>query len=61
MKKIFFFTVITFLTLSFCRKEAATLAKDQTVAESQFQENSAQSAHNNMMPRGLEGIIYWIG
>ena len=47
MKKIFFFTAITFLTLSSCKKEATTLAKDQTVAESQFQENSAQSALNN--------------
>ena len=36
MKKIFFFTAITFLTLSSCQKEAATLSQDQPVAETQL-------------------------
>ena len=43
MKKIFFFTAITFLTLSSCKKEAATLAKDQTLAKSQSQTNASSS------------------
>jgi hypothetical protein len=43
MKKIFFFTAITFLTLSSCRKEATTLSQDQTVAESQLQTNASSS------------------
>ena len=47
MKKIFFFTAIVFLTLSSCKKEGITLAKDKTVAETQFLENSPQSAPNN--------------
>ncbi len=37
MKKIFFFTAITFSTLSSCQKEATTLAKDQTSVQSQTQ------------------------
>jgi hypothetical protein len=43
MKKIFFFTVIAFLTLSSCKKEATTLSQDQTVAESQLQANASSS------------------
>jgi hypothetical protein len=43
MKKIFFFTAITFLTLSSCRKEGATLAKDQAMAKSQSQTNASSS------------------
>ena len=43
MKKIFFFTAISFLTLSSCRKEAATLPKDQTLAQSQSQTNASRS------------------
>jgi len=43
MKKIFFFTAITFLTLSSCQKEAATLSQDQPVAESQLQTNASSS------------------
>ena len=43
MKKIFFFTAITFLTLSSCRKEATTLSQDQTVAEGQLQTNASSS------------------
>jgi len=37
MKKIFFFSAITFLMLSSCKKEATTLAKDQTTVQSQTQ------------------------
>ena len=37
MKKIFFFTAISFLTLSSCQKEPTTLAKDQTSVQSQTQ------------------------
>jgi len=43
MKKIFFLTAITFLTLSSCRKEATTLAKDQTSVQSQLQTNASGS------------------
>ena len=43
MKKIFFFTAITFLTLSSCRKEATTLSQDQTVAKSNLQTNESSS------------------
>ena len=43
MKKIFFFTAIAFLTLSSCRKESTTLAKDQTLAQSQAQTNASSS------------------
>ena len=43
MKKIFFFTAITFVTLSSCQKEAATLPQDQPVAESQLQTNASSS------------------
>ncbi len=43
MKKIFFFTAITFLTLSSCRKEGTTLAKDQTLAQSQLKTNASSS------------------
>ena len=41
MKKIFFFTAITLLMLSSCRKEGATLVKDQTLAQSQTQTNAS--------------------
>jgi hypothetical protein len=41
MKKIFFFTAISFLMLSSCQKEATTLSQDQTVAESQLQSNAS--------------------
>ena len=34
MKKLFFFTAITFLMLSSCQKEATTLARDQTSVQS---------------------------
>jgi hypothetical protein len=47
MKKIFFFIAVAFLTLSSCKKEGITSAKDKTMAESQFVENSAQSAPDN--------------
>jgi len=43
MKKIFFFTAIAFLTLSSCRKEGTTLAKDQTSVQSQTQTNTSSS------------------
>jgi hypothetical protein len=43
MKKIFFFTAITFLTLSSCKKEATTLSQDQTAAEGQLQANASNS------------------
>ena len=36
MKNIFFFTAITFLTLSSCRKEAMKSSQDETVAQSQL-------------------------
>lgn len=47
MKNIFFFTAIILLTLSSCRKEATTFSQDETIAESQFQKNSAQSPPGN--------------
>lgn len=43
MKKIFFFTAITFLTLSSCKKEETTLAKDQASAQSELQTNASGS------------------
>ena len=43
MKKIFFFTAITFLTLSSCRKEATTLPIDETSVQSQLQTNASGS------------------
>jgi len=43
MKKIFFFIAISFLTLSSCKKESATLAKDQTSVQSQLQTNASGS------------------
>ena len=43
MKKIFFFIAISFLTLSSCKKESATLAKDQTSVQSQLQTNASSS------------------
>jgi hypothetical protein len=43
MKKIFVFTATIFLTLSSCRKEGATLAKDQTLVQSQLQTNAGGS------------------
>ena len=43
MKEIFFFTAITFLTISSCKKESATLAKDQTSVQSQLQTNARGS------------------
>jgi hypothetical protein len=43
MKKIFFFTAIAFLMLSSCKKEATTLAKDQTSLQSQLQTNASGS------------------
>lgn len=50
MKKIFFFTAITFLTLSSCRKEATTLSQDQTVAESEgLVSPSAQSGADDQI------------
>ncbi len=45
MKKIFFLTVITFLTLSSCRKEGTTLSKDQSLAQNQSaNESGAEGA-----------------
>ena len=44
MKKIFFFTAIALLTLSYCRKEGATLAKDQTSVQGQSQTNASSSS-----------------
>jgi hypothetical protein len=43
MKMIICFTAIAFLSLSSCRKEAATLTKDQTLAKSQSQTNASSS------------------
>ncbi len=48
MKKIFFFTAIVFLTLSSCRKEAATFEKDQTKdKQSILATKSGQSFNSN--------------
>ncbi len=44
MKKIFFFTAITFLTLGSCRKEAMKSSQDETVAQGQLLTNASSSA-----------------
>jgi hypothetical protein len=59
MKKIFFFTAIAFLSLSSCRKEGTTLAKDQALAKSQSQTNASTSggafAFNDVIRQNLDG------
>jgi len=57
-KKIIFFTAIVFLTLSSCRKEATTFSQDKTLAESQLQTNSVQSASNNNADAVVSNALY---
>ena len=63
MKKIFFFTAIAFLTLSSCRKESTTLAKDQTLAQSQSQTNASSSGgafpFHDVFKENLAGQQYY--
>jgi hypothetical protein len=63
MKKIFFFTAISFLTLSSCKKETATLSQDQTVAESQLQTNASSSGgaftFNDVTKQNLDGEQFY--
>jgi hypothetical protein len=54
MKKIFFFSAIAFLTLSSCRKEVPTLAKDQALAQSQSQTNASTE---NALPYNIQNYI----
>jgi hypothetical protein len=63
MKKIFLFTAIAFLMLSSCRKEGATLAKDQPLAQSRSQTNASSSGRaftfNDVYKFNLAGeLIY---
>jgi hypothetical protein len=43
MKTFFFFTAIAFLTLSSCKKEAASSSEDKTAAQSQLQTKAISS------------------
>ncbi len=44
MKKIIFFSVIAFVSLSSCRKETATIAKDQTSEKNFMTSSEGQSS-----------------
>ena len=46
MKRIFFFTTITFLMLSSCRKEDTTLSQNRIAAESQTNASNSQAETN---------------
>jgi hypothetical protein len=54
MKKIIFFTAIAFLTLSSCKKENASLAKDLEFAQSKSQLNTTTS---NAIPYNIQDFI----
>ena len=65
MKKIFFFTAIAFSTLSSCRKEGTTFAKDEAMVQSQLQTNAKNTisifnSSKNHQPKSVEIRFYCI-
>jgi hypothetical protein len=63
MKKIFLFTVIALLLLGSCKKEAATLAQGEALAETQAQTNTSSSEgavpFHIIVDESLDGVQFY--